>query len=180
MSVVDIIFKDWSDISSILDSSNEVSLKIVSESNLTKIVILSSASYFESILTSDVLKFVSEITNNNILISSLVETKVINRQYHTWFDWEKNNANKFFSLFGKEFSVHMKNLIDRDVDLSSSINSFMEVGRERNKIVHNNYAAYSTSKTPQEAYDLYRDAVLFVEVIGDQLRICSDKLKIEQ
>ena len=31
------------------------------------------------------------------MIPSLVKNKAVSRQYHTWFDWNSNNANAFFN-----------------------------------------------------------------------------------
>jgi hypothetical protein len=92
------------------------------------------------------------------------------RQYHSWFEWEGNNANKFFSLFGSEFKLAMNKNIKESTTLGSAVRAFLEVGNERNKLVHQDYATFAMEKTLDEIYQLYRDALLFVERLPLALR----------
>ncbi|MFG1291866.1 HEPN domain-containing protein [Xanthobacter versatilis] len=176
MSVVDQTYKDLRDASGILLEASEISLHIVVDGNLRKIILLSAASYFESTITSIVLDFVEEISKSNILISSMVQKKVITRQYHTWFDWKVNNANSFFAMFGDEFSEHMKLFISKNPTVADGIKAFMEIGRDRNLLVHSNFASFLINKTPDEIYDQYRKAEVFVACLAAELRECSSKL----
>ena len=52
----------------------------------------------------------------------------------------------------------------------SAIAAFLEVGRERNKLVHQDYASFPFEKTLDEIYDLYRRALGFVENLHNTLR----------
>jgi hypothetical protein len=52
----------------------------------------------------------------------------------------------------------------------------MEIGRERNLLVHSDYASYLINKTPEEIYTLYRKANEFASIIGAELRVCSASL----
>ena len=176
MGVVDSTYKDFKDAVKILASANEVSLQLILESNLRKTLLLSSASYFENYLTREVAAFVDEVAAGNNMISSLVRTKVISRQYHTWFDWEKRNANKFFSLFGQSFTAHMTARIKADKALEQSVHAFLEIGQLRNLLVHLDYASYFIDKTSEEIYALYGKANDFVLVVGPELRACSASL----
>lgn len=117
MTVVDVIYAEFQDAAQILGESGEVSLQVMLESHLRRTLLLSAASYFELRLTRDVQGFAAEITSGNNLISSLIHAKVISRQYHSWFDWDKPNANKFFSMFGPAFKQHMSSLIAAEENL---------------------------------------------------------------
>jgi hypothetical protein len=176
MAVVDTIYNDFRDSVSILAKAGEVSLQIMLESNLRKTLLLCAASYFEYTLSREVELFASEIASGNDLIGSLIRSKAITRQYHTWFDWERDNANKFFSLFGPVFKDHMRARIDEVENLEDAIKSFMEIGRERNQLVHSDYASFSINKTPDEIYTLYLSADVFVKSVGVELHACSAKL----
>lgn len=174
MSAVDNIYRDFQDVAEILRQKDEFSLQISIENNLQKTLLLSAASYFEHNLTKEVEDFVSKMSSGNSMIVSLVRAKAISRQYHTWFDWNSNNANNFFSLFGQKFKEHMKKIIDADAKLDMSIKDFMEIGRYRNLLVHSNYASYSIDKTPNEIHMQYLSAQVFVNVVGIELGKCAE------
>lgn len=177
MAVVDTLFTDFMDASNVLMQANELSLHIILESNLRKTLLLSAASYFEYTLCGVVSDFTDRVTSGNSMISSLVHSKAINRQYHTWFDWKAPNANTFFSLFGKAFREHMTAKINADEEIGNSIRAFMEIGRERNLLVHSDYASHFIDKTPDEIYSLYLAANRFVELVPAELLACSLKIQ---
>jgi hypothetical protein len=52
----------------------------------------------------------------------------------------------------------------------------MEIGRERNLLVHSDYASYLINRTPEEIYISYQKANEFVTIIGVELHACSAKL----
>ena len=87
-----------------LETNKEISLKIVADDNLKKVLLLSAASYFEDEIKDIILSFVEKNSNDNSMIKSFVKNKAVERQYHTYFDWGTGNANRFFSLFGEEFN----------------------------------------------------------------------------
>lgn len=62
-----------------------------------------------------------------------------------------------------------KNIRDSTV-LGSAVRAFLEVGNERNKLVHQDYATFAMEKTLDEIYQLYRDALPFVERLPLALR----------
>jgi hypothetical protein len=100
---------------------------------------------------------------------SIIKQKAISRQYHTNFDWDKSNANKFFTLFGTEFKAKMNNQIKENAELDKSIKAFLEIGNERNKMVHQNFAEITIEKTAEEIYKLYQTSLLFVETMKSEL-----------
>lgn len=175
-TAVDTIYAEFRDAAAILAAAGEISLQITLDSHMRKTLLLSAASYFEAKLTKEVQEFTDEITSCNELIGSLVHTKAISRQYHTWFDWDRNNANKFFSLFGKSFKEHMERRLNECDVLAEGVKAFMEIGRERNLLAHSDYASHSINKTPDEVYELYKKAIFFIEIIGVEMRDCSSIL----
>lgn len=176
-TAVDTVYVELRDAAAKLAAADEVSLQIALDAHARKALLLSAASYFEVQLTREVQNFTNEVTGNNSLISNLVQAKAISRQYHQWFDWDKNNINKFISMFGKKFKEHMENRISKSENFSESVRAFMEIGRERNLLVHNDYASFPINKTPDEVYTLYQKARLFVETIGTEFRDCSIQIE---
>ena len=117
-----------------------------SDESFRKLLLLAAASYFEYKIQQDV-DFVREVADGNERLVQFVENKALERQYHTFFEWKRQNANKFFGLFGESFKESMQSVLQSDSDLRSSIFSFMEVGRERNRLVHENFGAYRLIRT---------------------------------
>jgi hypothetical protein len=57
----------------------------------------------------------------------------------------------------------MKRFVDNDAELKASIEAFLEVGRERNRLVHQDFGSFSMEKTSKEIYELYSAAMKFVD-----------------
>lgn len=167
---VDRIYSDIDQLLSLLSSSGEISLRSSADDTYRKSLLLSIASYFESALTKAVLDFVEEQTCNRHIVVSLVKTKAISRQYHTWFEWDRNNANSFFSLFGSDFKESATRVVKEDQKLEASIKSFLELGRDRNRLVHQDYASFPLEKTSDEIYQSYQSALFFVNWVPGALR----------
>ncbi|MBD8556931.1 hypothetical protein IFT84_20690 [Rhizobium sp. CFBP 8762] len=170
MAVVDNIYDEFQDAVAVLKAANEISLHVMLEANLRKTLLLGAASYFEVRLIREVGAFTDEITSGNELIRALVQQKAISRQYHTWFEWDKPNANKFFGMFGETFKNYMTTKVASDADLAKSVKSFLKIGSERNRLVHGDYASLFIDLTPTEIYELYQSANSFVDLVGQELR----------
>lgn len=133
-------------------------------------MLLSAASFFEKEISDTLVKFASSHTGDNELIISIIKQKAISRQYHTYFDWDSGkNANKFFSLFGNRFKESMVDKVRADERLDSAIKSFLEIGQERNKMVHQNFAEVVIDKTAEEIFKLYESSLYFIETVKREL-----------
>lgn len=167
---VDRIYGDIDQLLSILSTSGEISLRSSADDTYRKSLLLSIASYFESTLSQSVLEFVEDQTNGKNIVVSLVKAKAIIRQYHTWFNWDGNNANSFFALFGPEFKESATKEVKENCQLDVSIKSFLELGRDRNRLVHQDYASFPLEKTSDEIYQSYKSALRFIEWVPLSLR----------
>ena len=106
------------------------------------------------------------------MIPTLVKNKAVSRQYHTWFQWDGGNANAFFSMFGEDFRSHMIDIVRNDQNMAKSIAGFLEIGRERNRLVHQDYGSFFLrEKTAEEIFGLYVSAMVFVDFIPKALRL---------
>ena len=148
----------------------QLSLKIAASDNLRKGLLMATASHFEHRLTTVVLDFVRESGGGSPLLEQFVRKTAIDQKYHTWFAWETGNANKFFSLFGPDFSARMKATVNTRDDLRASIAAFVELGNERNRLVHLDYATFPMDKTLEDIYAKYQQALLFVTEMPTHLR----------
>lgn len=171
---VDRLHGEFTQLLTFLDANGEVSLRSVADGNFRKALLLAAASYFERRLTTSVVDFVGEVTSTGHVVRWFVERKAAERQYHTWFDWNGRNANQFFRLFGRTFGDHAKALVDNSENLSSSVQAFLEIGRDRNRLVHQDFASFPLEKTSEEIYETYCSATEFIEWFPRELRRFSD------
>jgi hypothetical protein len=174
-TVVDKLYGEYLAIVQMMDKYGAVSFRNTLNDNFRKTLLLCAASHFEFKITSDVVLFCAEVAKGNSLIPSLVKNKAVSRQYHTWFDWNSTNANAFYGMFGDEFKAHMVDLMSRDENLGRSVSDFIELGRERNRLVHQDYGSYFLEKTAEEIFTLYASALMFVEFMPKALREFSVK-----
>lgn len=173
-TIVDALHQEIKDLLGFLDAAREVSLRNTVDGNFRKALLLAAASNFEKCLTEGVVAFVQELTSQDHVVAWLVKQRVVVRQYHTWFDWSRPNANRFFSMFGASFSRHVQRIIDGDDGLALSVKAFMEIGRERNRMVHDDFGSFSLEKTSEEIYEAYRIGSRFVDWVPEALReYCS-------
>ena len=121
-------------------------------------------------MTEAVTSFVDDATKGNVLVAELVRNKAVSRQYHTWFQWEGSNANSFFALFGSGFRDVMKRRLTEDDEHGASVRAFLELGRERNRLVHQDFGTFPLEKTTEEIHALYLRALRFVEAVPGALR----------
>jgi RiboL-PSP-HEPN len=164
-TAIDRLYNEATATIAVLQDHSEISLQVAAADHFRKALLLAAASYFEDRVCNAVLEFVRERATGSALIENFVRNKAIARQYHSWFSWDANNANQFFGLFGAEFRTLMGTRVRESPDMQSAIRAFLELGSERNKLVHENYATFAMEKTLDEVYDLYQRSRVFVEVL---------------
>ena len=160
-TIVETLYREFEEIKVFLAQSGQASYLSTADNNFKKNILLASASYFESRIK----KFIEEYTNENSneLVANFVLNKAISRQYHTYFNWDAKNANTFFSLFGTDFKNFMTTKIKEDDSVSKSVTDFIELGRERNRLVHQNFASFTVEKTADEIFETYKSAKTFTD-----------------
>ena len=126
-----------------------------------KVMLLSCASYFEAEIQELIKKFVKQQSLDDRVLS-FVQNKAIARQYHTYFKWDGKNVNSFLAMFGNDFKNEVQRKIADNEELKIQMKAFLEIGNERNKMVHENFLTYSLEKTFEEIVDLYHKGKQFV------------------
>lgn len=167
---VDRLYVEYCAVMQALQMLPEPSLQVTAADHFRKALLLASASYFEQRICSSVIGFVRERAGGSVLVESFVRNKAISRQYHTWFKWDEPNANQFYGYFGSNFKAAMIAKVKDSDELKISVQAFLEVGNERNKLVHQDYATFLLEKTLDEIYGLFRRANYFVEYLPQALR----------
>ncbi len=178
MTPVELLNEEYKSIVNFLNKSRQPSLLSDVNKTFKKVIVLSSASYFEYLIQEILISFIIRKTDNNTKAVNFFKKKAIGMQYHTYFSWgEKNNpnkpgknANQFFSLFGDDFRKEAEEDIKKNPELDKSMKAFIEIGHLRNILIHSNFAAYNfDNKTTDEMFDLYRTGIPFIDYIRDKL-----------
>lgn len=168
-SVVDRLHGEFRALVELLDHHSEPSLRVVADDCFRKALLLTAASHFEMRIVNTVLHWVAVTSENNERLVELVRRKALSRQYHALFDWDTNNANRFFAWFGDTFKNAVDARIKADPELQEGIRAFLEIGRERNRMVHQDFGSFSLEKTADEIFRLYEKARRFADSLSELL-----------
>jgi len=169
-SIIDQQYLSGNTLVDYLKTQKELTLSNEAENNFSKNILLSAASYFEKEISETVIEFAKVHSDNDELVVSIIKQKAVSRQYHTYFQWDgSKNANTFFSLFGDDFKNKMSQKLKEDPKLEESVKAFYQIGQERNKMVHQNFAEIVLDKTAEEIYKLYQTALYFIDTIKSEL-----------
>jgi hypothetical protein len=150
-------------------SQSQITFADEANNNFRRSLVLAIASFFEHEVTAIVRAIPQKHAGGHPFITELIEQKAVSRQYHTYFNWDGRNANRFFSLFGADFSDAAKAMVQSDRALDDSIRAFLELGDTRNRLVHLNYVTFDLDKTPEDIMALYRSALRFTAFLKDKL-----------
>jgi hypothetical protein len=151
-----------------LQADREISLQVWASQYLSRFFVLIAANYYETELTETVVSFIHSSSNNPLVVSFL--EKSMERQYHTYFDWDSSNANQFFSKFGEEFKKEAAKEVKLDPRLDEAVKAFLELGRTRNELSHEKMHEVNLPKTGQEYYDLHKKAIIFIDYVKRKLK----------
>jgi len=160
---VDRLYSEATAVLVCLERNGEISLRAAAADNLRKTLLLAAASYFENQIVNSVLRFIQSRSGGSVMVEAFVRNKAVARQYHTWFEWDKPNANQFFGLFGSSFKTRITQQVKSSETLRESIKAFLDIGNERNKVIHQDFASFILDKTIEEIFESYRKALYFVE-----------------
>ena len=165
---IDALIRRHEEIRAFFQERQEISLRDYTDSEFRKTLVVSTASFFEQQITDAVGRLAA--STNSVQVESLIWKKAISRQYHSYFQWEGKNANSFLSLFGSEFKTEVADEIKYDSQLKEGCESFLWLGKERNRLVHQNFASAPVDYTLQEIQSSFRKALAFVAYLVDKIQ----------
>lgn len=137
--------------------------------NFRRSLVLAITSSFEHDISEIVRSLPARHANGNPFLTELVVQKAVTRQYHTYFEWDKPNANKFFSMFGPAYKAVSQKKFSDDPNFRASVLSFLSLGETRNRMVHQNYLQFSLDLSPDDIILKFRQAKCFVDYIRQSL-----------
>jgi hypothetical protein len=118
------------------------------ESLAAKCILLAAASYYEKAVCSIVVEYAQNAGASEVFLEFL-NNQALNRKYHTLFEWDRNNVNKFIRLFGNSFFKFLESKLAAD-NIKEAAKEFMFLGRSRNMLVHDNFAEYALDITAED------------------------------
>ena len=163
------LYEEYGELIEFCRLNAQVSFEMYINDTYKKSLLLSAASYFETVIIKIIHDFVGSKSRQNLLLVSFVDNKALKRQYHTFFSWESNNTNQFWGLFGEAFRQEARNQI-QEKGLVDAERAFLTIGRDRNLLVHQNYIEATINDTFEEIYVKYEKACNFVELVAQLLR----------
>lgn len=161
-TIVDRLYNQFRDIVRLLDQQSEVSLRVTAEDIFRKTLLIAVASHFEQEMKDHITNLVRKHTEDADVIVEFVRNKAVARQFYTYFDWDRRNANKFFALFGEGFKSYMIKRVSTDQSYEQAVVAFLELGNERNSLVHEDFGNFTMQKTSEDIFCLYKKASIFV------------------
>lgn len=156
-----------------LQDAGELSYSTTLELTFPKVMLLAAASNLEEQVKSAVTNFVRQKAGGSEEVVNFLRNKAIERQYHTFFQWDGKNANQFFAFFGDNFKERMKDIVNGDSELGQSIRDFLDLGNARNSLVHGDYAVAATDKSARDVLSQYHSACLFVRRLEANFDACE-------
>jgi len=167
------LYTDFEDIKTYLLNNKQLDYLNVVERQFTKSLLVSSASLIEDNMQTILIEFIESVSTHEVL-TNFLKNKAISRQYHTYFDWKGKNANNFLGLFGVNFRDTLKIKI-KEQKMEDNIKAFLELGRLRNELVHQNFILHTTNKTTKEIKNLFDKSYLFLDFFKNELNNYSTK-----
>lgn len=139
------------------------------EETFRKTLILSSASLFEHRISTSLLEHAQMCAATSDCVVALVTHKAIKRQYHTYFEWEKQALGAFPTLLGETRGGQLR-ADSKASPLKEAAAAFLLLGSLRNQLVHQNFAAFVCEKSSEEVIALCELAETFVVRVEELLR----------
>jgi len=169
MSAIDAMIARHKELKGFLESHDEPSFRVEVDAYFRKLLVISMGSFFERRLCSLVEEFLRN-QNDDARAAEFGIVKGIKRQYHSWFAWERNNANTFFALFGETYKAKCEKECASNSELERAIRDFMKIGRTRNLLAHGDPATTPMDDTLDELEASFQSALRFVKFVEDEFR----------
>lgn len=162
---VDLVFTEYTELIEAVGTKSPSTLTALNRV-YPKHILIAAASSLEEQVKVQILPDLFERYGNSA-IREFIATNVLKRGYHSLFDWNANTASKLFSAFGSEAKDRSKEYSRMNSTFSEGQQAFMQLGRLRNELVHNDYASRSVSVTPDDVHDMYLKAREFINLIEE-------------
>lgn len=148
--------------------------------HLTKMLVLSCASYYEQTITEALKEYANQCSGQFADIPNGFSV-IGNRSFHQMFDFSRKEpklkeANKFLKPLDYFGSIFMKSLvaeISEDIERVTHMSAFQEICTLRNFLVHNDLinSPVIRDKTFNDIKLLHYKALFFVELLREKFKV---------
>lgn len=166
---LDAEFKKLEAIVAELISSGKVDMSIDAQHLFAKVFAVCAGSCCEVEIVRILEEYVNWQSRGDDKLFRFVHTVAIDKKYFSLFDWERAEASAFFSKFGKDFADCMKFAMAKDRSLAEAVRSFLELGKQRNNLVHNDLARIEFEDTLVDVAKKFSAAEAFLDVLPTYL-----------
>ena len=103
------LWNDHNDLADYLQSNNQLRLLSRVQDSFRKTLIIAAASYFEMQLTETIVGLYDTADHGAGGLAEFVRSQAIGRRFAQLFQWDRRNANYFYShVWPRQFADHMK------------------------------------------------------------------------
>lgn len=167
MTVVDEFYNDYRQLVALLEGPDTASLRVSMSDKLSRALVLVIANFYEGEI-KEILLNLFRTGSTSPLIPPFLQSSM-ERKYHEYFDWKAQNANKFFAMFGDDFRRQAIEDVRNGRELEEGVQAFMEIGRMRNVLAHEQLLGVPLPKTADEYYTLHQKALVFIQYLRESL-----------
>ncbi len=164
---VDRIYSELNAIKGVITDMGSPSDIVAFEPIASKSMLLATTSYFEKVICEMIMNHAERMSKATTIVS-FIDKQALRRKYHTLFNWEKSNINKFIRLFGPQFSEYIEPQLNKD-EIKSAVKEFMLLGQMRNELVHNNYSEYPMQMTTGDIKGKFDTALPLMVFLAESL-----------
>ena len=159
----------WNDLSDLEQYGPLVGPTVLvnTRSAFAKAMILAAGNWLERRTLQALLLFAKSASSNDALVH-LVKKKVLDRQFHTLFDWDSGKINSFLGKFGSDFKKKAEAANGNERIHRASLD-FMELVAARNVLAHDSRISDEAQFTPSQVRTKFYNAAGWVSWIGQFL-----------
>lgn len=134
-------------------------------SAFAKAMILAAGNWLER-RTVQMLREFAKSASNRASLAELVRIRVLDRKFHTLFNWRSGRVDSFLGSFGADFKKRVEDAARENEDVGRASKDFMELVGERNGLAHNERIGDEAQFTPLEVRNKFYNAAGWVSWIG--------------
>ncbi len=146
-------------------SGCDATILVSTRSAFAKAMVLAAGNWLERRTVCALLDFANRASSEETLVL-FVRAGVLDRRFHTLFDWKSGKVNSFLRKFGTDFRDRVQEASEENGDVLSASLDFMALVAERNALAHSSQIADEAQFSPKEVRIKFYNAAGWVSWIG--------------
>jgi len=167
-SFVEALWHDLRDLEKYVPPAG-IGVLVSARATYAKAMVIASGNWLERRTMAVLNSFVDEVSRSHEPLRELVRKKVVDRQFHTLFDWKSGRVDSFLKLFGKTLSNELLQAEKMQPDIANASMSFMKLVAERNVLAHAPEISQDPQFTPGDVRSMFYRASSWLSWIRECL-----------